>query len=137
MRKFEIIRFKFTVYGHKQASRHTHVLQCSPASVGLAQAPPQLTLGRETFFPKSKPSLHSLCLADSSGQAIDISSDEWMIGNFYEQNSYQPSRFKLYVMYKPSVSIYIAQPIKPTHYHTSTLFPQWSGNITMCATLLR
>ena len=65
-----------------------------------------LTLGRETFFQKSKPPLHSLCLADSSGQPIDISSDEWTIGNFYEQNCYQPSRFKLYIMYKPSVSIY-------------------------------
>ena len=32
---------KFTVYGHKQANKHTHVLpQCSPASVGLAQAHP-------------------------------------------------------------------------------------------------
>ena len=30
---------KFTVYGHKQASRHTHNFRkCSDASVGLAQA---------------------------------------------------------------------------------------------------
>ena len=39
--KFEhpFIQFKFSVYGHKQASRHTHAhAQCSHASVGLAQA---------------------------------------------------------------------------------------------------
>ena len=31
---------KFTVYGHKQTYMYTRVLQCSPASVGLAQARP-------------------------------------------------------------------------------------------------
>ena len=39
--KFEhpFVQFKFSVYGHKQASRHTHArAQCSHASVGLAQA---------------------------------------------------------------------------------------------------
>ena len=47
MCKFEhpFVQFKFSVYGHKQASkqasRHTHArVQCSHASVGLAQARP-------------------------------------------------------------------------------------------------
>ena len=43
------VQFKYSVYGHKQASRHAYiyirVLQCSPTSVGLAQARPnQATL---------------------------------------------------------------------------------------------
>ena len=43
------VQFKYSVYGHKQASRHAYiyirVLQCSPTSVGLAQAHPnQATL---------------------------------------------------------------------------------------------
>ena len=42
---FECAHFKFTVYGHKHATTYirmyTHTLpQCSPASVGLAQARP-------------------------------------------------------------------------------------------------
>ena len=39
---YPFVYFKFSVYGHTYVSRHTytHVLQCSPASVGLAQACP-------------------------------------------------------------------------------------------------
>ena len=38
---FECADLKFTVYGYKQASKHTHArTQCSHASVGLAQARP-------------------------------------------------------------------------------------------------
>ena len=38
---FECAYFKFTVYGRKQASKHTHArAQCSHASVGLAQVRP-------------------------------------------------------------------------------------------------
>ena len=41
MCKFEMymfIQLKFSVYGRKQTVTYTRVLQCSPASVGLAQA---------------------------------------------------------------------------------------------------
>ena len=38
---YPFVQFKFTIYGHNQASRHTHPhAQCSHASVGLAQARP-------------------------------------------------------------------------------------------------
>jgi len=44
---FPFVQFKFSVYGHTYACRqtdiHTHVLQCSPASVDLAQARPNNT----------------------------------------------------------------------------------------------
>ena len=39
---FKYAHLKFTVYGRKQASKHTHAhVQCSPASVGLTQARPK------------------------------------------------------------------------------------------------
>ena len=39
--KFKCAQLKFTVYGHKQLSKHAHILtQWSPASVGLAQTRP-------------------------------------------------------------------------------------------------
>ena len=46
---------KFTVYGRKHTNKQTHtrVLQCSPASVGLAQA-------RPNYFHKTRELLQSL-----------------------------------------------------------------------------
>ena len=40
------VQFKYLAYGHKQADIHTetHVLECSHASVGLAQAHPNQSL---------------------------------------------------------------------------------------------
>ena len=41
---FKCAHLKFTVYGRKQTSKHTHAhVQCSHASVGLTQAYPQKT----------------------------------------------------------------------------------------------
>ena len=43
----ECAHLKFTVYGRKQASIHTHA-QCSDTSVGLAQARPNYVLAIES-----------------------------------------------------------------------------------------
>ena len=37
---YPFVQFKFSVYGLTYVDRHTHVLQCSLTSVGLAQAHP-------------------------------------------------------------------------------------------------
>ena len=60
-----------------------------------------LSMGRHAFFSDEMP-LKYLCLADSTGQKIDISSDTWTVGSYFEENGYQPSRHKLYTMYKDS-----------------------------------
>ena len=49
---FKCGHLKFTVYGHKQASRHTHNFRkCSHTSVGLAQAHPNYACRNLSFHP--------------------------------------------------------------------------------------
>ena len=48
---FKCGHLKFIVYGHKQASRHTHNFRkCSHASVGLAQARPNYVVNTTTYY---------------------------------------------------------------------------------------
>lgn len=64
-----------------------------------------LNKGREAFFSELDPPLSSLHLADSSGNVVDAESDDWTVGKYFEENGYQPSRHKLYIMYRePTVS---------------------------------
>ena len=48
------------------------------------------------FFEAYEPKLDSLSLADSNG--MPIHTDKWTLGNFYQSNGLQPSRYKLYVV---------------------------------------
>lgn len=67
-----------------------------------------LQKGKEIFFEDLSPHLTSLVLADSNGHQIPISADDeedWTIGEFYNQNDYKPSRYKLYVMYCPQLDV--------------------------------
>ena len=51
------------------------------------------------FFEAYEPKLDSLSLADSNGMPIHIACpDKWTLGNFYQSNGLQPSRYKLYVV---------------------------------------
>ena len=64
-----------------------------------------LNKGREAFFSELDLPLSTLHLADSFGQMVDINSDNWTVGKYFEENGYQPSRHKMYIMFKePSVS---------------------------------
>ncbi len=61
-----------------------------------------LEKGRQLFF-DGDVSRNALVLADSNGSVIDPGEEEeWKIGEFYSENGYKPSRFKLYVLYYPS-----------------------------------
>ena len=81
---YPFVQFKFSVYGHTQASIHTHAFcnTCSHASVGLAQARPN---NKTTFtgmaleehcvtYPSSSESL----LSDVSGSFITRSINLWI-----------------------------------------------------------
>ena len=73
--QFVILKFnkrahiKFTVCGRKQASKHTHArAQCSPASVGLAQARPN-KLEQAQFFAASTGNVLSLEVTNLTNSA--------------------------------------------------------------------
>jgi len=60
-----------------------------------------LVQGKSLFF-DDEISLNSLVIADSNGNPIDPGDrEQWTIGEFYSENGYKPSRFKLYVMCYP------------------------------------
>ena len=66
-----------------------------------------LNMGRKAFFSELDPPLDTLHLANSSGQIIDVNSENWTLGKYFDENGYQPSRHKLYIVYKhPTVSGY-------------------------------
>ena len=64
-----------------------------------------LMAGKDAFFPDYDPQLNSLHIADSSGKVIKSTGDDWTLGKYFEENGFQPSRHKLYIMFKePLVS---------------------------------
>lgn len=73
--------------------------------------PPSATLrdilekGREMFYSELDIPMHFLHLADSSGQIINAEGDKWTIGKYFEENGYQPSRHKMYIMFKETVHL--------------------------------
>lgn len=66
-----------------------------------------LEAGRQNFFEgDAEVELKHLMLADSTGTRIKITDQKsWTIGEFYSQNNFKPSRYKLYVMYVPPESV--------------------------------
>ena len=62
-----------------------------------------LNMGREAFFSELDPPIDTLHLANSSGQIIDADSENWTLGKYFEENGYQPSRHKLYIVYRPQM----------------------------------
>ena len=70
--KFNHTHLKFTVYGRKQASKHTHVCaQCSPASVGLAQARPNDSILADSRNPVLDDIYYHPLLDDSGHPVLD------------------------------------------------------------------
>lgn len=72
-----------------------------------------LKAGKENFFEEDEEvQLKHLTLADSSGTRIKVKDkDKWTIGDFFSRNELKPSRYKLYVMYVPPVSLHIISSI--------------------------
>ena len=87
----------------------------SPCEVELPQSASLnvvLVAGRKKVFDDEEIPLSSLALVDSSGSRIDIEDEEsWNVGDFYSKHEYKPSRYKLYVMYIPPVSLFPAMHI--------------------------
>ena len=59
-----------------------------------------LKMGKEAFFSELDIPLRYLHLVDSSGLPIETGDEDWTLGKYFEKNGYQPSRHKLYVMFK-------------------------------------
>ena len=58
-----------------------------------------LSVAASIFFEEYDPIVDILSLADSNGLPIHVASPEtWTVGNFYQTNALQPSRYKLYVV---------------------------------------
>ena len=67
-----------------------------PRDVSLATV---LQKAKDLYFEDHDPELSSLSLADSAGILIPVSDQtKWTLGSFYQKNSLQPSRYKLYVV---------------------------------------
>ena len=74
---------------------HTQKLSLAPT----ATIDNILHMGREAFFSDYDLPMSSLHLADSSGNILECAeSKDWTLDKYFEENCYQPSRQKLYIM---------------------------------------
>lgn len=81
--------------------RKKYVSELNPRKVELQRdstLSAVLEKGKEVYFKDMHPQLDALSLCDSSGVLIPVHDDKaWRLGAFYNNNSLQPSRYKLYV----------------------------------------
>ena len=55
------------------------------------------------FFPNGDDNPSHYSLAGTSGVPFEVDREEWTLGAFLKKRKFQPSKIRLYVMYKPQV----------------------------------
>ena len=58
-----------------------------------------LDKAKDIFFPKEANDLNAYSLATSSGVAFDINKENWRLGDFLKDHSFQPSKVRFYILF--------------------------------------